>query len=264
MIMPAEIHVFRCLDDNIGALVHDPATGACAAIDAPEEAPILARSTRPAGRSRDILVTHRHADHVQGIAALKRALRLPRRRAGEGRAARCRPSTPTCARATRCGSASFRPMSGKRPAIAATTSPTGSRPTGALFAGDTLFTLGCGRVIGIELRRDVDAPCRGSRRCPDEARVYCGHDYVLAERALRARRRSGQRGAQGARRRGRAAKAEGRFLIPSTIGAGEGDEPVPARRRAGGGPRRQEEGADRRRCSRRCANGRTGSDGAHA
>ena len=29
--MPAEIHAFRCLSDNIGALVHDPSTGACAA-----------------------------------------------------------------------------------------------------------------------------------------------------------------------------------------------------------------------------------------
>ena len=39
--MPAEIRVFRCLSDNIGALIHDPATGACAAVDAPEEAPIV-------------------------------------------------------------------------------------------------------------------------------------------------------------------------------------------------------------------------------
>jgi hydroxyacylglutathione hydrolase len=49
--MPAEIRVFRCLSDNIGALVHDPATGACAAIDAPEEAPILRPWRRPAGGS---------------------------------------------------------------------------------------------------------------------------------------------------------------------------------------------------------------------
>jgi hypothetical protein len=39
--MSAEIRAFRCLSDNIGALIHDPATGACAAVDAPEEAPIV-------------------------------------------------------------------------------------------------------------------------------------------------------------------------------------------------------------------------------
>src|SRR5215207_1226645 len=69
--MPAEIHVFRCLEDNIGALVHDPGTGACAAIDAPEEAPILAALEEKGWRLSDILVTHRHADHIQGIAPLK-------------------------------------------------------------------------------------------------------------------------------------------------------------------------------------------------
>src|ERR671910_213654 len=69
--MPAEIHVFRCLEDNIGALVHDPATGACAAIDAPEEGPIIKALDQTGWRLTHILVTHRHRDHVGGIEALK-------------------------------------------------------------------------------------------------------------------------------------------------------------------------------------------------
>ena len=40
--MPAETKLFRCLNDNYGVLIHDPATGATAAIDAPEAAPIEA------------------------------------------------------------------------------------------------------------------------------------------------------------------------------------------------------------------------------
>ena len=39
--MPADIHVFHCLEDNIGVLIRDRATGACAAIDAPEEAAVV-------------------------------------------------------------------------------------------------------------------------------------------------------------------------------------------------------------------------------
>src|SRR4051794_20976497 len=70
--MPAEIRVFRCLEDNIGALVHDPSTGACAAIDAPEEMPILAALAATGWRLSDILVTHRHHDHVQAIESLKK------------------------------------------------------------------------------------------------------------------------------------------------------------------------------------------------
>src|SRR5215203_2242149 len=70
--MPAEIRVFRCLSDNIGALIHDPATGACAALDAPEEAPIIKALEETGWTLSEIIVTHRHADHVQAIEPLKR------------------------------------------------------------------------------------------------------------------------------------------------------------------------------------------------
>jgi len=38
--MPAETHLFLCLKDNYGVLLHDPTTGATAAIDAPEAEPV--------------------------------------------------------------------------------------------------------------------------------------------------------------------------------------------------------------------------------
>ena len=70
--MSAQIHVFLCRQDNIGVLIHDPNTGACAAIDAPEEKPILAALARTGWQLTDILVTHRHGDHVQAVDGLKR------------------------------------------------------------------------------------------------------------------------------------------------------------------------------------------------
>ena len=48
--MSAEVRQFLCASDNFGVLVHDTETGATASIDACEEAPIAARSTRPVGR----------------------------------------------------------------------------------------------------------------------------------------------------------------------------------------------------------------------
>ena len=39
--MPAETHLFPCLKDNYGVLLHDPSTGTTAAIDAPEAGPEL-------------------------------------------------------------------------------------------------------------------------------------------------------------------------------------------------------------------------------
>src|SRR3984893_643323 len=67
----AHIHQFLCLKDNFGVLVHDPGTRATASIDAPEAGPILAALAAREWELTDILITHHHADHVQGIAGLK-------------------------------------------------------------------------------------------------------------------------------------------------------------------------------------------------
>src|SRR5437762_10980072 len=70
--MPAQTHVFLCLKDNFGVLVHDPASGATAAIDAPEAAPVEAALKATSWKLTDILVTHHHGDHTGGIAELKK------------------------------------------------------------------------------------------------------------------------------------------------------------------------------------------------
>src|SRR3569833_146956 len=70
--MAAEINLFACLKDNYGVLIHDPASGATAAIDAPEAAPVEAALKATGWKLSDILVAHRHADHTGGIAELKR------------------------------------------------------------------------------------------------------------------------------------------------------------------------------------------------
>ena len=69
--MAAQTELFLCLKDNFGVLLHDPQSGATAAIDAPEAAPIEAALQKTGWRLTDILVTHHHADHTAGIGALK-------------------------------------------------------------------------------------------------------------------------------------------------------------------------------------------------
>ena len=69
--MSAQTRLFLCLKDNFGVLVHDPASGATAAIDAPE-APAIENALKATGwRLTDILVTHHHHDHTGGIEELK-------------------------------------------------------------------------------------------------------------------------------------------------------------------------------------------------
>src|SRR6266540_221329 len=70
--MTAKTHLFLCLQDNYGVLVHDTASGATAAIDAPEAAPVEAALAATGWKLTDILVTHHHGDHTGGIPDLKR------------------------------------------------------------------------------------------------------------------------------------------------------------------------------------------------
>ena len=80
--MHAQTHLFPCLQDNYGVLLHDPESGATASIDAPEASPVEAALTEMGWRLTDILVTHHHADHTGGIAELKRQHEVAQNQSG--------------------------------------------------------------------------------------------------------------------------------------------------------------------------------------
>jgi hydroxyacylglutathione hydrolase len=213
--MPAQVHAFLCLQDNIGALIHDPSTGACAAIDAPEEAPILAALAETGWTLTDILVTHRHSDHVQGVEGLKK-------RTG------CRVVAPRKAH-EQVPSADVLVQEGDTVRVGALEAQVWETPGHCsdhvsywfatdriLFCGDTLFTLGCGRVLDGGYP-DLWHSLGRLAALPDETRVYSGHDYVLSNgrfalavephnAALRARMAEADE-----------ARANKTFLVPSTI-----------------------------------------------
>ncbi|MBF9029234.1 hydroxyacylglutathione hydrolase [Rhodobacterales bacterium HKCCE3408] len=69
----AEIVTVPCLKDNYAFLLHDDATGRTAVVDVPEAGPILAALNDRGWTLSDILITHHHWDHVDGVAELKEA-----------------------------------------------------------------------------------------------------------------------------------------------------------------------------------------------
>jgi hydroxyacylglutathione hydrolase len=221
--MPAQIHVFRCLEDNIGALVYDPNTGACAAIDAPEEGPILAALAQTGWQLSDILVTHRHADHVQAIEALKQ--RTGCRVVAPAKAGDQVPAVDAYVReGDTVHVGDLQAHVWETPGHCADHVSYWFAADRELFAGDTLFTLGCGRVLEGSYA-DLWNSLQRLAALPGEARVYSGHDYVLSNarfalavepnnEALKARTAEAER-----------AKADGRFLVPSTIGEEKATNP---------------------------------------
>lgn len=176
--MSAEIHLFRCLQDNVGALIRDPATGACASVDAPDAEAVDEALLRTGWRLTDILVTHGHQDHVQGVAALK-----------ERRGARV---VAPAACETLPGIVDLAVREGDRVSVGALSAQVWETPGHCadhvvfhfsadelLVAGDVLFVMGCGRVFGGDYAGLFRALER-IRALPDDTRAIVGHDYTLS------------------------------------------------------------------------------------
>ena len=69
--MPLACVTIPCLSDNYAFLLHDDDTGATAVVDVPEAAPILAELKARGWTLSEILITHHHGDHIDGVPALK-------------------------------------------------------------------------------------------------------------------------------------------------------------------------------------------------
>lgn len=71
--MTLELVTIPCLKDNYSFLLHDDETGQTAVVDVPEAAPVLAELARRGWTLTDILLTHHHDDHIQGVAEVRAA-----------------------------------------------------------------------------------------------------------------------------------------------------------------------------------------------
>jgi hydroxyacylglutathione hydrolase len=176
--MPAETHLFPCLQDNYGVLLHDGATGATAAIDAPEAAAVEAALQTKGWRLTDILVTHHHGDHTGGIAALKAHHRC-RVVAPHQEAARIPLVDATVREGEKVSVGSLTAQVFETPGHTAGHISYFFAPEKLAFVGDTLFSIGCGRVIEgtPEMMWQSLLKLRG---LPDDTRIYCGHEYTQA------------------------------------------------------------------------------------
>ncbi len=173
-----EIELFLCRSDNFGVLLHDPKTGLTASIDAPEEAAILAALERRGWTLTHILTTHHHGDHVEANLALKQRFGAtiigPKNEADK---------IPGIDRAVGDGE-SF-DLSGHRVEVIETPGHTAGHicfhfpDEKLLFAADTLFALGCGRLF----ERPAPDMWRSLQKLlalPDDTVIYFGHEYTLS------------------------------------------------------------------------------------
>ena len=232
--MTTHVRQFLCLKDNYGVLVHDSGTGATAAIDAPDGDAVIAAAEAEGWTLTDALVTHHHADHVQGLPALQRALSRPQHRRPRPR--RRRASAASIGRspkATTRGSAGSPPRCIETPGHTAGHIVYWFEEEEIAFVGDTLFALGCGRVF-----ETPPAVMWGSllklAALPGSTQVYCGHEYTEANARFALTIDPDNARAQGARRRNRDAARRRQADAADDHRRRTGDQSVPARRRADG------------------------------
>ena len=214
--MSAKIHQFTCLQDNFGVLLHDPESGATAAIDAPESAAVEAALSFTGWKLTDILVTHHHSDHTDGIPDLKRKYG-------------CRVVGPR-AEASRIAGLDETVAEGDVVSIGALSAQVIETPghtSGHIsywleadkiaFVADTLFSVGCGRVLEGSHEMMWNSLLK-LRALPDDTQFFCGHEYTASNVAY-ARTVEPNNAALSARAKEVAAlRAAGKPTLPSTIG----------------------------------------------
>jgi len=222
--MPAlDVAQFIARTDNFAVLLHDPESGKTASVDAPDADAIIVRLKERGWTLRHIFVTHKHFDHIEGIPALQAAYDCevigPEASAAE---------TGMYDRTVKGGDR-FE-WAGRRVEVIDTPGHTLDHislhvPDEKLvFVGDTVFSLGCGRVIEGDHAMMWDS-IKAIRALPDETELYCGHEYTLANAkfALTVDPKNTALTARAAQV-GKLVK-DGKAALPTTIGAEKATNP---------------------------------------
>ncbi len=210
------IHLVPCLSDNYAYLVHESTTSKVAIVDPSEAAPVFAALKAHGLKLTHILNTHHHFDHTGGNLELKEktGARVVGPRADRER-------IPGIDEDVGEGDTwSLGHANAKIFDIPAHTKGHIAfwfEADKAVFTGDTMFAMGCGRLFE-GTPAQMWSSLSKLAALPPDTRVFCGHEYTLSNgrfaitlepsnAALKKRMADVVR-----------LRAEGKPTIPSTIG----------------------------------------------
>lgn len=214
-----EIELLPVFNDNYVYLLFDPDTGTSGVVDPGAAEPVRMRLGE-LGRGLDLIfVTHHHADHTGGVVALKReyGARIVAARKDAAR-------IPGFERGMDTGLVEGDEGSFGDIAFHVYETPGHTRghiafwfpSEEALFCGDTLFAMGCGRLFE-GTAEEMWSSLAKLAALPPSTRVYCGHEYTLANARFALSLDPDNRDLRARMREVEALRAEGRPTIPSTI-----------------------------------------------
>lgn len=164
------------LTDNYAWLLRDSNTGATAIVDPADAAPVIEAIEKAGGRLDAILLTHHHADHTAGTDEVRARFNCPVIGAAADRHRLPRlDDAVKDGDEVRLGDAVGR--------VIETPGHTRGQinfffPDGdILLSGDTLFSLGCGRLLEGTAEEMFDS-LRKLAALPGDTQVCCGHEYT--------------------------------------------------------------------------------------
>ena len=208
-----EVTPIPVLSDNYTWLLRSP-QGRDAVVVDPGEAEPVARALDALGlRLTAILITHHHGDHVAGVDALV-GNGLPVYGPGRSR-------IPHLSDAVAAGDHVAPPGLGATFEVLAVPGHTLDHIAylgdGLLFAGDALFAGGCGRLFE-GTPEQMQGYLAQLRELPDDTRIYCGHEYTLANLEFASAVEPDNPALQDRLERTRRQRERGAITLPSTMG----------------------------------------------
>jgi hydroxyacylglutathione hydrolase len=171
-----EVELIPVLADNYVYRLVPAGGGPVTIVDPGQAAPVLERLAATGDEVEWILITHHHPDHVGGLAEVKKATGAQvAGPAGE------QDRIPGIDRALAEGDRIT--VAGEEALVIETPGHTSGHisywlpASRVLLCADTLFSLGCGRLFE-GTPATMWSSLEKLLRLPDDARVYCGHEYT--------------------------------------------------------------------------------------
>jgi hydroxyacylglutathione hydrolase len=211
-----QIYQFPCLSDNFGVLIHDPEAGLTASIDAPDAGRVTTALNEKGWTLSHILTTHHHGDHTGGNAALK-AVTGCRIIGPRNEAAKVPGIDETVGGGDRFAFGSHQVEVLDTPGHTAGHITYVIPSAKAAFVGDTLFALGCGRVIEGTPQMMWES-LKKLMALPKDTAVYCGHEYTQSNARFALTIEPDSAALQKRAREVDDLRAAGTATLPTTIG----------------------------------------------
>lgn len=210
--MSVEIEIVPCLSDNYAYLVKSGTD--CAVVDPSEPEPVKAALAKRGWTPTHILNTHHHLDHTGGNLALKEEFGA--QVVGPAKDAARIPGLDVGV-----DEASGWTFDGRPVRVLEVPAHTRGAITfvidGNAFTGDTLFTLGCGRLFEGD-PATMWASLSKLMTLPDDTLIWCGHEYTQSNGRFARSIEPGNAALEARMKDVDAARAAGKPTVPATLG----------------------------------------------